>query len=773
MKIRTQLVLACFLLSILPLAGIVLYSYQSSRDALEMAYQNEAARTTRQMDRRLAAIRTDLEQRLAELSVFPLQMPSGAPGGDAHVANDVMMALGDSAKLVDSLELRPMPAPVEPVPPEHGTAAASPPSPAPPPPAVAAGAAAARATAAATAAASRTAGAIVGMVIDIPAIPRFRPSGMSEEQQKRLHELGRLAGQLANGAATMSAEERSALEKQMEDLQKSFSSEMETSHAEIPERVDEALKARDALRKRHLTRLLASNELRMKLDKADNAPPAEPPGTDVVPTIAPSMPDNAMPVIIKGNLSPGDSARMHAHQKRVAAVFGRELTIPVRRHGAVVANLSAQIRLEEVIRRVLGSSSDEGEIAFAADRDGNLYTRSATDRKTLDSLGVSKALISGAPLPRRSDWIVSMSKDPQTGVRIGVMRPCGSDLGGFRRAAAVNFSTGIALIVVALIGIVPVANHITRDVKLVTAGAERIALGDLTTRVPMKSRNEFGQLAAAFNKMAADLSHHQQTIVEQERSRKEQELQQRMLEMEYSRKSVELEEARRFQLSMLPKELPRHDAFDIAVSTETATEVGGDYYDFHAAPDGTLSIAVGDATGHGAKAGTMITVAKTLFASYTADMSPAVFLGDAAEKIKRMDFTRMAMSLLLARFEPRRMTIAAAGMPPTLVHRAASGRIDEIVFESTPLGTLGSDYAERAVDLGAGDTVLLMTDGFPELLNDAGQQLGYGAAREAFAAAASATCAADVIETIVSVARNWRGTLAPNDDITFVVVRVS
>lgn len=39
MKIRTQLVLACFLLSILPLSGIVLYSYRSPREALDAAYQ--------------------------------------------------------------------------------------------------------------------------------------------------------------------------------------------------------------------------------------------------------------------------------------------------------------------------------------------------------------------------------------------------------------------------------------------------------------------------------------------------------------------------------------------------------------------------------------------------------------------------------------------------------------------------------------------------------------------------------------------------------------
>jgi serine phosphatase RsbU (regulator of sigma subunit) len=352
-----------------------------------------------------------------------------------------------------------------------------------------------------------------------------------------------------------------------------------------------------------------------------------------------------------------------------------------------------------------------------------------------------------------------------------VARPVGNDLSGLRRAAGVNFSAGIALIVVALIGIVPVANHITRDVKLVTAGAERIALGDLTTRVPIQSRNEFGKLAAAFNKMASDLNTHQQTIVEQERTRKEKEVQQRMLEMEYSRKSVELEEARRFQLSMLPKQLPENPALDIAVSTETATEVGGDYYDFHAAADGVLSVAVGDATGHGAKAGTMITVAKTLFASYAAEISPAAFLGDAAEKIKRMDFSRMAMSLLLARFEPRRMTIAAAGMPPALIRRAASGAIEEVAFSSTPLGTLGSEYADRIVELAAGDTVLLLTDGFPELLNAAGQQLGYPGTLEAFSAASTESSASAVIESLVARARGWRGDQPPNDDITFVVLR--
>ncbi|MCU1350756.1 MAG: Serine phosphatase RsbU, regulator of sigma subunit, partial [Acidobacteria bacterium] len=324
-----------------------------------------------------------------------------------------------------------------------------------------------------------------------------------------------------------------------------------------------------------------------------------------------------------------------------------------------------------------------------------------------------------------------------------------------------------------LLGIVPVASHITRDVNLVTAGAERIAQGDLQTRVPVRSKNEFGQLATAFNKMAQDLSAHQFTILQQERSRKEQEMQQQLLTMEYDRKTIELEDARRFQLSMLPKVVPQNDRFRIAVSTETATEVGGDYYDFHAADDGVLSVTVGDATGHGAKAGTMVTVVKTLFSSYTPALSPAEFLRDSAGKIKRMELGRMAMSLLLARFDGNRMTIAAAGMPPALVHRAATGTVDELVLEATPLGTLGTEYGQRTVDLAPGDTVLLLTDGFPELLDAEGRQLGYPAALDLFAIAARAATPEGVIAALVAEARAWRGEQAPNDDMTFVVVRSS
>ncbi|HUJ14895.1 MAG TPA: hypothetical protein VL284_14005, partial [Thermoanaerobaculia bacterium] len=99
MKIRTALVLAFFMLSVVPLGVIVLYSHYASRRALQSAYWAEASRMTAQMDRRLTNIRDELQQRLAEVSALP----------DPSEGN-VLMTMGDAANYVDSIEIQPTPA---------------------------------------------------------------------------------------------------------------------------------------------------------------------------------------------------------------------------------------------------------------------------------------------------------------------------------------------------------------------------------------------------------------------------------------------------------------------------------------------------------------------------------------------------------------------------------------------------------------------------------------------------------------------------------------
>ncbi|MBV9497688.1 MAG: SpoIIE family protein phosphatase [Acidobacteria bacterium] len=764
MKIRTQLAIACFLLAILPLGAIVFYSYHSSKRALQMAYHQEAVRATRQMNGRLARIRTELEQRLADASALPIQQDP----------TKVLVALGDAASLVDSVEIQPLPtaalAPVARTAPVVSVAPIAPVAPAAPAAKVAAKDADAAAGGDADADADADTGedaevaeATKPIVIDIPAIPNIPRFRLSDEQRAKIQELSRLGMQLGTQWQSMSAEQREELKKTMQQKQQELDQSMKFAQADFEAKIDAAEKKqeqrraesearREEIRARNETRREALRE-KQEREREQREAAKLTPKTSI-----------QQQIVVRRAYTAAEKEKLRQDEKRVGLFFGQKFNVPMRKEGAVVAQLSAQVKPEEVIRRILGASNDEdGDVPFAVDREDNLYTRTPEDREKLDRLGLIRAFEEHRPLPKVENWVIATSFDKQSELRVGVARPVGENLEELRRTAAWNFGAGIALLFVALIGIVPIANHITRDVQLVTAGAERIAHGDLMTRLPVRSkRSEFGQLAAAFNRMAEDLSHQQQRIVEQER-----------VAVEYERKSVELEEARRFQLSMLPKELPRVPGLEVAVFTQTATEVGGDYYDFRVGPDGVLSMAVGDATGHGAKAGTMVTVIKTLFSGYDGTQSPAVFLGDAAEKIKRMELGRMAMSLLLARFDGLRATIAAAGMPPAFVHRVATGSVEEVAQESTPLGTLGTEYHDRTIDLAQGDTVLLLTDGFPELQAPNGQQIGYSAACEEFARAARAGNAQGVIDALAAASHQWHGDLPPNDDITFVVVRMT
>jgi serine phosphatase RsbU (regulator of sigma subunit) len=261
--------------------------------------------------------------------------------------------------------------------------------------------------------------------------------------------------------------------------------------------------------------------------------------------------------------------------------------------------------------------------------------------------------------------------------------------------------------------------------------------------------------------------------LEQERQAKEAELSRRLLEAESARKSQELEEARRLQLSMSPRNIPSLPTLEIAVSMETATEVGGDYYDFHVAGDGTLTIALGDATGHGTKAGTMVATVKGLFGAFGHDgLEIPVFFNRCSQIIKEMHLGNLFMAMMMVRINERRMIASAAGMPPVLLYRRASGTVEELMMKGMPLG-LQTDYPyqQRETDLSHGDTILLMSDGFAETFNAREEMLDYPRVKEKFCSVAVLS-PGEIITRLKLFAGEWRDGKPLADDMTFIVMRV-
>jgi serine phosphatase RsbU (regulator of sigma subunit) len=244
------------------------------------------------------------------------------------------------------------------------------------------------------------------------------------------------------------------------------------------------------------------------------------------------------------------------------------------------------------------------------------------------------------------------------------------------------------------------------------------------------------------------------------------------LEAENEIRAKELEEARQLQLSMLPQALPQLPLLEIAACMKPATEVGGDYYDFHLSDDGVLTVAVGDATGHGLKAGTLVTATKSLFNHLAQESEiPAIFQ-QSSRALKRMNLRSLFMAMTIAKVNGYQMTLGSAGMPPALIYRAERRVIEEISLRGVPLGSLTAySYRESSLSLAPGDVVVLMSDGYPERFNGKNEMLGYGSAKSVLLEIAILP-PQEIIEVFVKIADKWADGRPQDDDMTFVVMKV-
>ncbi len=279
-------------------------------------------------------------------------------------------------------------------------------------------------------------------------------------------------------------------------------------------------------------------------------------------------------------------------------------------------------------------------------------------------------------------------------------------------------------------------------------------------------------LARGFARTNRDLTIQLEQVEQLSQQKIEQERRAAELHAENERRTKELDEARQLQLSMLPSKLPNIPNLEIAAYMKPATEVGGDYYDFYTGNDGTLTVAVGDATGHGLKAGTVVTATKSLFNNLAAAPNIPDTLIQMSRSLKAMNLRGLFMAMAMLKIKDGAMTLCVAGMPSVLIYRAASETVEEISLRAMPLGSMTKTiYQESEISLGKGDVVVLMSDGFPEMFNPENEMLGFEKAADVLPQIAM-NSPQEIINHLVEIGETWAGTRPQDDDVTFVVLKV-
>jgi serine phosphatase RsbU (regulator of sigma subunit) len=260
--------------------------------------------------------------------------------------------------------------------------------------------------------------------------------------------------------------------------------------------------------------------------------------------------------------------------------------------------------------------------------------------------------------------------------------------------------------------------------------------------------------------------------IEQEKRESELRIEQEKERAEHERRTKELEEAREMQLSMLPKEIPLFPDLEIATYTKPATEVGGDYYDLMKSEDGNLTLIIGDATGHGLKAGTMVTATKSLFNSLGNREDVVEILDEFNKSFYNMKLHNLAMCMMILKIRNKKLEIASAGMPSALIYRNNHGKVEEILLKGMPLGAVKQfPYYKENYDLNSGDVILLMSDGFPERFTANKEMIDYEKSKEILAETGSGSLN-EIIDQFVKYGDDWANGHPQEDDVTFVAVKI-
>ena len=435
--------------------------------------------------------------------------------------------------------------------------------------------------------------------------------------------------------------------------------------------------------------------------------------------------------------------------------------------GQPVGRLEVVLEFDVLIENIRESGWWQSNKAYLVDSAGKVLT--STSSEELRSLSESKhaleretlkALVSephgtlrgeGHP-PRDVSGFYRLQEAPWTLVMIAPGKEILSPIVRFR---FYYFAIGAGLIFLIVILIKLITGPTVGAIRKVSRAAQRVAAGEYGNELPVKTRDEVGELNRSFNSMI-----HQ--------------LKERMQMKEAMNLAMEV------QQSLLPQKIPEVDGLDIGAHSIYCDETGGDLYDFLeicCSDSDQLGIVVGDVSGHGIPAALLMASVRAFIRSRVTQPGGVADIVTDVNRlvVKDTHETGHFMTLFYAAFDPAEKVLrwARAGHDPALFYDPAVDEFRELMGDGMALG-IDSEvkYQENCIaELSESQIFLLATDGLWEALNDSGEMFGKERLK-ALVREYAGDSARDLTAAIINSLREFQGNVKAEDDVTLVIVKM-
>lgn len=241
--------------------------------------------------------------------------------------------------------------------------------------------------------------------------------------------------------------------------------------------------------------------------------------------------------------------------------------------------------------------------------------------------------------------------------------------------------------------------------------------------------------------------------------------------LEKTRMDREMKTAAEVQSALLSRtaSLGRH--YEAAGDSVACRLIGGDFFEFIELPSGGFGVALGDVAGKGPSAALLAAMLQGMFTSEArAGNSPSATLSRInqalADRGLEWRFATLVYGVLSA--DGRFVYSNAGHNPPVLLGAGGIRRLDR---GGPILGALkAATYEEQILQLNAGDTVIMYSDGVTEAQNDRDEE--FGEARLISCVTDHANLPpAGLAKRVLSAAQEFSLGRHQNDDMTVTVAR--
>ena len=324
--------------------------------------------------------------------------------------------------------------------------------------------------------------------------------------------------------------------------------------------------------------------------------------------------------------------------------------------------------------------------------------------------------------------------------------------------------TLIVILLMLLIGRQYLNNKLLNPLSSLTQGVKNFSAGNLDKKLDIQTSDELQTLAESFNTMTDELKIYMANLTKATAERE--------------RIATELDVARRIQISMLPKNFSVDERVDLFATMTPAKEVGGDLYDFYMLDEDHLFITIADVSGKGVPAALFMVAAITNLRNFTASLKNPDDLKIAIEQTNDRLCANNDGGLFVTAFSgvldltTGIFRYVNAGHNPPLIRRNGKN-FSELPMElNFVLGGWDDwQYVQQEIQLAAGDTIFLYTDGVTEAANLSGKMYSLERLQKKLADLDKMKSAEEILTVVSKSLENFSGDAEQSDDITMLAVK--